>query len=100
MGSRFFRHQIPELARSGRCIALDFRGHGRSEKTAGRHTVAEYAKDVHEFLAGRKLDDALIVGWSMGALVLWEYLKNFGPERLSGAVVAGSGRLRFQVDPG
>jgi pimeloyl-ACP methyl ester carboxylesterase len=38
------------------------------------------------FLIGRDLQDAILVGWSMGAFVAWEYLRQFGPDRLAGFV--------------
>ncbi|GGN95736.1 alpha/beta hydrolase [Halomicroarcula pellucida] len=52
-------------------VAVDFRGHGRSEKTELGHIVAQYARDIHTFLEHRDLEDVVLVGWSLGALVSW-----------------------------
>jgi pimeloyl-ACP methyl ester carboxylesterase len=85
-GLRYFEPQLTALSEERRTIALDFRGHGRSEKTEQGHTVRQYARDVHEFLIQCNLDDVVLVGWSMGAAVTWEYVDQFGTGRVRGLV--------------
>lgn len=85
-GLRFFQPQLTDLADAYRTVALDFRGHGRSEKTDAGHTVPQYARDVAAFVDALDLDDVVIVGWSLGALVSWEYADRFGTGRLRGLV--------------
>lgn len=87
MGSRFFVEQQDALADGLRPIVLDFRGHGRSETTEAGHTLPTYAADVEAFLDARGIDEVVLVGWSMGALVGWEYVDQFGTDRLRGLVV-------------
>lgn len=86
MGLRFFEPQLRVLSDRYRTVALDFRGHGRSEKTEHGHTVRQYAHDVDEFLTQRELDDVVLVGWSMGAAVTWEYVDQFGSDRVTALV--------------
>jgi pimeloyl-ACP methyl ester carboxylesterase len=85
MGSRFFTQQ-QQLGDDYRPIMLDFRGHGRSEKTESGHTLPDYAQDVEAFLEAKGIDDVVIVGWSMGSLVTWEYIEQFGTDRIRGFV--------------
>lgn len=85
-GIRFFQPQLTGLSSEYRPIAFDFRGHGRSEKTESGHTVRQYARDLHAFLERRTLDDAVLVGWSLGALVSWEYVDRFGTDRVRALV--------------
>ena len=85
-GLRYFEPQLAELSASYRTIAFDFRGHGRSEKTELGHTLDQHARDLHAFLDGLDLDDVVLVGWSMGALVSWEYVDQFGTERVRALV--------------
>ena len=85
-GLRFFEPQLTGLADKYRTVAVDFRGHGRSEKTEDGHTVSEYARDVEAFLDQRDLSNAVVVGWSLGALVAWEYVKQFGTGGIRGMV--------------
>ena len=83
---RFFEPQLTGLVDEYRTIAFDFRGHGRSEKTELGHTVPQYARDLRSFLEERDLEDAVVVGWSMGAFVSWDYVAQFGTDRVRGLV--------------
>ena len=85
MGSRFFVEQH-SLSEEYQVITLDFRGHGRSEKSETGHTLPTYARDLEAFFDAMDLDDVVVVGWSMGSLVMWEYVSQFGTDRLEGFV--------------
>jgi pimeloyl-ACP methyl ester carboxylesterase len=92
MSRKFFERNIEPLAGRHRVIALDFRGHGGSPSVEGGHTVAQYARDVRAVIEMLDLRDAVLVGWSMGSMVLWDYLGQFaGDPRLAGAVVVSQG---------
>ncbi len=84
--SGFFRFQ-QSLARDFRLIAVDLRGHGESRAANGTLTVDRLACDVAEIAASLELDDAIGVGWSLGATVLWELLAGAEARRFAGAVV-------------
>jgi non-heme chloroperoxidase len=85
----WFHPQVPVLSRTHRVIAVDFRGHGDSDKTPSGHTMEQYARDVHAFVQGVGAEDSLLVGWSMGALVLWNYVLQFGRGQARGMVFVG-----------
>lgn len=85
-GLRYFDPQLTGLSDEYRTIAFDFRGHGRSEKTEAGHTLPQYARDAHAFLDALDLDGVVLVGWSLGVLVAWEYVEQFGTERLRALV--------------
>lgn len=95
---RFFEPQLAGLSDEYRTVAVDFRGHGRSEKTELGHTVAQYARDIHTLLEQRDVDDGVLVGWSLGALVSWEYVDQFGTDRIRGLVDVDMEASRFQWD--
>ncbi|WP_458206920.1 alpha/beta fold hydrolase [Haladaptatus sp. NG-SE-30] len=97
-GVRFFRPQLSALSDDFRTVALDYRGHGRSEKTEMGHTVPQYARDLRAFLDQRELDDVVLVGWSMGALVAWEYVDQFGTDGIRGLVNVDMSASAFQWD--
>lgn len=97
-GLRFFEPQLAGLSDEYRTVAVDFRGHGRSEKTELGHTVAQYARDLHTFLERRDLEDIVLVGWSMGAFVSWDYVEQFGTKRIRGLVDVDIEASRFQWD--
>jgi non-heme chloroperoxidase len=85
----WFHPQIPVLAARYRVLALDFRGHGDSDKTPSGHTMEQYARDVRAFVEGMQAEDCLMVGWSMGALVLWNYVLQFDRGQARGMVFVG-----------
>ncbi len=95
---RFFEPQLTGLSDAYRTVAFDFRGHGRSEKTDLGHTVAQYARDLDRFLTRRDIDDVVLVGWSMGAFVSWDYVDQFGTERVRGLVDVDIEASRFRWD--
>ncbi len=82
----FFRAQ-DELARSFRVINIDLRGHGASAANGARPTVERMAADVSELAASLDLRDAVGVGWSLGATILWHVLSGPAAARFAGAVV-------------
>lgn len=61
----------------------DARGHGgHALKTATPVTVQRMALDLHDLLLHYDLKDVTAVGHSMGALTLWQYVHDFGTDRL------------------
>ncbi|QFT91042.1 AB hydrolase superfamily protein YdjP [Bacillus sp. THAF10] len=87
MSRKFFKEQLPYFSKDFRAITVDLRGHGDSSKVQEGHTIATYAKDLHSFIQKLALMDVVLVGWSMGAFVIWEYLNQFGEENVKGTVI-------------
>jgi non-heme chloroperoxidase len=77
-----FRHQLEGLSNRYRVIAIDMRGHGDSDKPAHGYRIQRLAKDVRDALHGLDVQDATILGHSMGCSVLWCYVDLFGAERV------------------
>jgi non-heme chloroperoxidase len=91
MSGRFFEHNLDGLAERFRVVNVDLRGHGESPAHEGGHTVAQYARDVHSLIGRLGLDDAVLVGWSMGTMVVWELVRQFGTAGLAGHVNVSQG---------
>ncbi|NQU11674.1 alpha/beta hydrolase [bacterium] len=96
MSSRFFQKQVPALSRRFRVIAVDLRGHGQSAHVMHGHTVAQYARDVRALIDGLGLRDVVLAGWSMGAFVLWDYLRQFGPHQVKATIVVEESASDFK----
>jgi 3-oxoadipate enol-lactonase len=61
--------QLPAFAPHYLCVAVDLRGHGLSDKPAGRYTVGLFAADVAALIHALDLTPAHIVGLSLGGMV-------------------------------
>jgi pimeloyl-ACP methyl ester carboxylesterase len=82
----FFREQAP-LAGGFRLIAIDLRGHGDSGTGSEEATISRLAEDVAELAEHLDLEDAIGLGWSLGATILWHVLAGRAGHRLAAAVV-------------
>ncbi|MFH0343795.1 MAG: alpha/beta fold hydrolase [Chromatiales bacterium] len=60
---RQFEYQFNELPKHGyRCIALDLRGFGKSDKPYARYDYDAFADDVSAVLEALELEDVTLVG--------------------------------------
>jgi pimeloyl-ACP methyl ester carboxylesterase len=89
--SRFWKLQIPDLARRHRVITFDPRGNGRSDRPAraGGYAEAEYAADALAVLDATSTERAVLVSLSMGAQRAL-ILASDHPERVVGAIFVGA----------
>ena len=80
----FFERQVPLATPALRLIVPDQRGHGQSSpaRPRGELSIALLAADLGELIAHLGLARFSLVGWSMGAMVAWEYLRRYGADRL------------------
>ena len=82
---------VRDLLRAGyRVIGLDQRGHGASDKPHDSHDydLRQLAGDVETVLDTSLVDDALYVGYSLGARVGWEVIQDIAP-RIPRAILGG-----------
>jgi len=84
-----WRHQLePVLAAGYRVIAFDNRGFGFSDRPARGYSNADYARLVVALLDSLGVDDAVLVGHSMGAAIAAEVALTH-PDRARGLVLIG-----------
>ncbi|HVI41991.1 MAG TPA: alpha/beta hydrolase [Anaerovoracaceae bacterium] len=74
----FYKKQISELAKDYRVVYYDLRGHGLSEEPDNGYTIPRYAQDLKNLIDYLDLKDVVLVGWSMGTYVMFDYVKQFG----------------------
>lgn len=53
-------------------VSYDLRGHGRSEQTAGAHTLKKHTADLMALMEGLDIERASLVGHSLGAMIAIE----------------------------
>ena len=67
------------LQEQARCILYDHRGHGGSkEANRGAPTMETLAADLNELITGLSLSHITLLGWSMGAGVVLNYVRLYG----------------------
>ena len=98
MSGRFFERQLRGLPAGHRVVVPDLRGHGRSEKALHGHTVPSYARDLQALLVQLGVQRPVLVGWSMGAMVAYEFIRLFGPGSVAGLVVVDQPPSDFAWD--
>jgi 3-oxoadipate enol-lactonase len=66
---RDWEYQIPAFAAHYRVIALDMRGHGRSDKPRGRYSIRGFSADVEALIEHLNLGQVHVLGLSMGGMI-------------------------------
>ena len=81
------------LSKSYRVIALDLRGHGKSEKP---HDAREYERemglDIVRLLDHLAIDRAHVIGYSLGALIVAQLARS-SPYRFQSVTLGGAARV-------
>jgi pimeloyl-ACP methyl ester carboxylesterase len=86
LGKGAFGIQRRELSDRYRIVVPDMRGHGNSRNFVNGDGIDTLASDLEQLLVHLDLDDVILVGWSMGALVAWEFAKGPQGGRVAGIV--------------
>lgn len=74
---------LPELQKNHTVYRWDARGHGGHKLlTNNPPTVIRMAQDLSNLLENYELNNVVVIGHSMGALTLWQYIRDFGTTRL------------------
>ncbi len=86
-----WEHQAMFLAEHGcRVITYDRRGFGRSSQPWSGYTYDNFAADLKAILDGLDVQNATIVGFSMGGGEVARYFGLYGSERVSRAVLVSA----------
>ena len=89
-----WEEQVREFAGFRKRITYDLRGHGDSARPREKSAyMGEWTpgKDMEAILAAFGVEEAILVGWSFGAIVAANSAVYLGPERVRGLVlVSGS----------
>lgn len=89
LSSQMWSQQLPDLIDAGlRCVAYDRRGHGRSDCLGTGYDLDTLADDLAGVVEHLELNDAVLVGHSMGASEVVRYLTRHGAGRVSGVVLS------------
>ncbi len=85
-----FDQVLPLLPSSFHALAYSQRGHGDASQPQRGYRLQDFASDAREFLDLFGLQEAVVVGHSMGAAVAMKFALDY-PNLTTGLVLAGSG---------
>ena len=78
-----FTEPVELLKDRARCIIYDHRGHkGSREANSGSPDMDTLAGDLKDIIKGLSLSDITLLGWSMGAGVILDYVRLYGCDNL------------------
>lgn len=90
--------QVERFAEDYQVVTLDVRGHGQTGPTdVDRYSISLFTDDLEALVDHLELDDPVLVGLSLGSMVVQEFLHRH-PSRASAAVLAGAMRSMPPVD--
>jgi 3-oxoadipate enol-lactonase len=75
--SRDWELQIPEFEQHFRVIAMDLRGHGRSDKPQGPYSMRQFAGDAVHILRALGAVPAHVLGISLGGMAAFQLALDF-----------------------
>ena len=75
--SKFFQRNVPVLKKHFTVVTLDLRGHGQSSKGLHGYVLSRLAKDIRELIIELKLENVILMGWSLGGPTLLSYWQQF-----------------------
>lgn len=78
--------QVSHFSDKYQVIAVDLPGFGESENERNEWTMENFGKDIAEIIRQLKLDDVVVVGFSMGAPVAIEAARQM-PDNIAGVVL-------------
>lgn len=98
---RMFEYQFIRLPRHGyRCIGITLRGFGRSSQPWCDYSYDMFSDDLQGIFETLELEDATLVGFSMGGAVTLRYLSRHGDAHVARLVLAGAAAPVFTMRPG
>jgi len=96
----FHRQAQGDLARRFRLITYDLRGHGESDKPAAPEAYTaprRMSDDLRAVLQATHASKPVLVGWSLGGIVVAQYLSDYGDGDIAGVNFVGA---RIAQPPG
>ncbi len=81
-GVDIWNYQMLDLAERYRCIAVDLRGGGDSDKPFSDYTFEEWCADLRALIRHLELPEVALVGWSAGGGIALRYVLDFDHEDL------------------
>lgn len=83
----YFTPQLAAFSGRHRVLLPDLPGHRHSPASPADLTIPYLADQLHIMFRTYDLHDAVLIGWSMGAMVAFDYIARYGSAILAGLVI-------------
>jgi non-heme chloroperoxidase len=91
LSHKMFEYQFMALHKGGyRCIGIDLRGFGRSDKPWTSYNYDVFADDIKQVISALNLQGVTLVGFSMGGAIVMHYIAKYFSELVSKVVLMGA----------
>ena len=91
LSDEMYEYQYNDLIKNNfRAIGITLRGFGKSDKPYGNYNYDVHALDIKRVLDIFDINDAVLVGFSMGGAIAVRYLSIFNGVHISKLILAGS----------
>ena len=87
--SMHWLYQVPELSKHYRVIVYDVRGHGKTDKPKQQYSIELFSEDLSELMNKLEIDEAHIIGHSLGGMIAQQFALNF-PNRILSLVLTST----------
>lgn len=88
---RSYEYQFNQIPNAGfRCIGIDMRGFGKSDKPYAKYDYGVFADDVQKVLQQLNIKDATLLGHSMGGAISLHYAAKYGNKHISKLMLCGA----------
>jgi pimeloyl-ACP methyl ester carboxylesterase len=82
---RYWQKQLPVFAKEYQVITIDLAGHGHSSLDRSEFSMLSFANDVKAVMDKEKIDNAILIGHSMGGGVIAEAARLM-PDKIAGII--------------
>ena len=91
LSHKMFEYQFMKLHESGyRCIGIDLRGFGHSDKPWTSYNYDVFADDIKQVMSVLNLQGVTLVGFLMGGAIVMHYITKYFSEQVSKVVLMGA----------
>lgn len=87
--SSYFENQIEYFSDYYHVIAIDTRGHGKSERGSRPFTIKQFADDLYGFMCERGIEKAHILGFSDGGNIALTFVLQY-PKKVERLILNGA----------
>lgn len=97
--SFIWQQMIPKFQDNYRVIAIDIRGHGESERPSHGYDINNLTKDIHDILSHLDINNAHVIGNSLGVLIGLSFAKLY-PDKVLSLVNIDGGMINYCGEEG